>query len=214
MILIGQFDSPPTRRVAISMRMLGMTYDRDTRSVFGDAAALRAINPLGRIPILVLDDGEVLIDSAAILDHLDDRVGPERALVPARGAERRRALQIMALAMGTLEKVGSIVYERFLRPAEKRFEPWLERCRMQVESGLAALEAMTPERGWYLGGPAARQPDITVACVLAYLPLRARDLFPVARYPRLERLLAEAEELPEFAATRAAADETMPSGLG
>jgi glutathione S-transferase len=211
MLLLGQFDSPPTRRVAVSMHMLGIAFDRDTRSVFADADAVRRVNPLGRIPALVLDDGEVLIESGAILDHLDERVGPERALLPARGADRRKALKLIGLAMGTLEKVASMVYERTLRPADKVFEPWLDRCRAQAEGGLAALEAATAA-GWYLGAT-ARQPDITVACVLAYLPLRAPELFPPGRHPRLARLLAAAEALPAFRQTRPAPDEVMPSAL-
>lgn len=211
MILIGQYDSPPTRRVAVSLHLLGVSFERDTRSVFADAEEIRRISPLGRIPALVLDDGDVLIESGAILDHIDEEVGPARALLPARGLERRRALQLMALATGLLDKAGAIVYERNLRPPDRQFEPWLERCRAQAESGLAALEAATGD-GWYLGdGP--RQPDITVACVLAYLPFRAPALFPSGRYPRLERLLAAAEALPAFRATRPAIDETMPGGL-
>lgn len=211
MILVGQYDSPLTRRVAVSLHLLGIKFERDTRSVFADADALRKISPLGRIPALVLDDGEVLIESGAILDHLDEQVGPERALVPPRGRERRRALHLMALATGTLDKVGAIVYERTLRPPDKQFEPWCERCHMQAAGGLAALEAATGD-GWYLGeGP--RQPDLTVACVLAYLPHRAPELFPPGRYPRLERLLAAVEALPEFRITRPATDEVMPGGL-
>ncbi|HEU5057921.1 MAG TPA: glutathione S-transferase family protein [Kofleriaceae bacterium] len=212
MILVGQYDSPPTRRVAVSLHTLGIPFERDTRSVFADADAIRRISPLGRIPALVLDDGEVLIETSAILDHIDEVVGPERALLPARGRERRRALQVVALASGILDKVGTIVYERTLRPADKQFEPWLERCTTQAESGLAALEAVTGE-GWYLGGPAPSQPDIAAACVVAYLPARAPWLFPAGRYPRLERLLADAEALPAFRATRPATDEAMPAGL-
>ena len=68
MILVGQYDSPFVRRVAISLRVLGFAYEHDTRSVFADFDAMRAINPLGRIPSLILPDGETLIDSAAILD--------------------------------------------------------------------------------------------------------------------------------------------------
>lgn len=210
-MLVGQYDSPLTRRVAVSMHLLGIPFERDTRSVFADADAIRRLSPLGRIPALVLDDGEVLIESGAILDHLDDEVGPARALLPRGGLERRRALQLMALATGTLDKAGAIVYERTLRPPDKQFEPWLERCRVQAESGVAALEAATGD-GWYLGdGP--RQPDITVACVVAYLPHPAAGLFPPGRYPRLERLLAAAEEMPAFRATRPRVDETMPAGL-
>ena len=93
MILVGQYDSPFVRRVAVSLRLLGFAYEHDTRSVFGDFESMRRTNPLGRIPSLVLDDGEVLIDSAAILDHLDETVGPARALVPARGADGTRRQQ-------------------------------------------------------------------------------------------------------------------------
>jgi glutathione S-transferase len=82
MILVGQYDSPYVRRVAVSLRVLGFHYQHDTRSVFADFDAMRQINPVGRIPSLVARDGEVLIDSAAILDWLDQMVGPERALVP------------------------------------------------------------------------------------------------------------------------------------
>jgi glutathione S-transferase len=106
MILVGQYDSPYVRRVAISLRVLGFAYEHDTRSVFTDFDAMREINPLGRIPSLMLDDGEVLIDSAAILDWLDQSVGPERALIPPAGPERRRALRLIALATGAIDKVG------------------------------------------------------------------------------------------------------------
>jgi glutathione S-transferase len=100
MILVGQYDSPYVRRVAISLHALGLDFERNTMSVFADADAMRRINPLGRVPSLVLDGGETLLDSAAILDHLDETVGPARALLPPAGAERRRALQIIALATG------------------------------------------------------------------------------------------------------------------
>src|SRR5262250_3233035 len=98
MILVGQFDSPFTRRVAVSLHLLGLPFSRNTLSGFADAVEMRRINPLGRIPSLILDDGEVVIDSAAILDHIDQVVGPERALLPPSGATRRRALKIVALA--------------------------------------------------------------------------------------------------------------------
>src|ERR687898_2565159 len=96
MMLVGQYDSPYVRRVAVSLRVLEFEYEHDTRSVFADFDAMRAINPLGRIPSLVLDGGEVLIDSAAILDWLDQTVGPERALLRPGGTQRRRALRPIA----------------------------------------------------------------------------------------------------------------------
>ena len=91
--LIGHYDSPFVRRVGISLHVLGMPFERELLSVFGDAEEMRAFNPLVRVPALVLDDGECLIDSAAILDHLDEIAGPGRALLPAGGKARRDALQ-------------------------------------------------------------------------------------------------------------------------
>src|SRR5580698_9549001 len=98
MILIGQYDSPFVRRVAIALWLYGFDYDHRPWSVWADAETLAAINPLRRVPTLVLDDGEVLIESGAILDALDQMVGPTRAMLPGSGAARRRALRVCALA--------------------------------------------------------------------------------------------------------------------
>ena len=207
MILVGQFDSPFTRRVAIALHLVGLPFERNTISGFADAEAMRRINPLGRIPSLILDDGEVLIDSAAILDHIDERVGPERALLPPSGPARRAALKIAALASGIVDKAGAIVYEQTLRPVEKRHAPWIERCRVQVDSGLAALEAATGD-GWY-AGDRPMQPDITVACMHDYLRARLPD--PLRPCPKLAAFAERFARLPAFAATVPSPDETMPA---
>jgi glutathione S-transferase len=164
-----------------------------------------------RIPSLVLDDGETLIDSGAILDHIDETVGPERALLPARGAERRRTLKVIALATGAIDKAGAIAYERMLRPPDKVYEPWIDRCRSQLAGALRALDAL-PLSPWLLSQRLG-QTDITVAVMVGYLRLRVPDALPAGVYPNLERLSAACEALPAFIATRPAADEAMPAGL-
>ena len=211
MILVGQYDSPYVRRVAISLHLLGIPFVRDTRGVFSDAEAMRRINPLGRIPSLVLDDGEVLIDSAAILDHIDQVVGGERALVPPSGPARRQALRIIALGSGGVDKAGAIAYERLLRPPEKIYQPWLDRCAEQLGSALNALEALKTSP-WFLGDR-LMQPDIMVGVMLFYLKLRVPDAFPSGRYSALERFSDRCESETTFQKTRPADDETMPSGL-
>ncbi len=213
MILVGQYDSPYVRRVAISLHLLELPFTRNPISVFGDAEAMREINPLGRIPSLVLDDGEVLIDSAAILDHLDEQVGPARALLPVRGEARRTALRIIAIATGAIDKAGAIAYERTLRPLDKQHAPWLERCAVQLASALAALEAAVPQRRevLWLGGERPGQADITVGCALGYLLLRVPEALTAGRMPALERLAAACEDLEAFRGTRPAADEAMPA---
>ncbi len=196
MILVGQYDSPYVRRVAVSLRVLGFSYTHDTRSVFGDFDAMRALNPLGRIPSLVLDDGEVLIDSAAILDWLDQAVGPERALIPPTGAERRRALKRIALATGAIDKIGAATYERLIRPAALRWPEWISRCLTQGTGAIAALAA----EPW----PSAQnldQAEITTACMLRYVQLADSSLLPPGRFPTLDALATRCEALPAFQAT-------------
>lgn len=196
LVLVGQYDSPYVRRVAISLRALGFAYEHDTRSVFGDFDAMRKINPLGRIPALKLPNGEVLIDSAAILDWLDETVGPERALLPRTGAARRRALRLLALATGAIDKLGAVVYERLIRPPAYRWPEWIERCRIQGAGALAALEA----EPWPADAP-LDQAQITTAAMLRWLSIADSELRSAGRFPRLDALSERLEALPEFVAT-------------
>ena len=196
MILVGQYDSPYARRVAISLMTLGIPYEHDTRSVFGDFDSMRRTNPLGRIPSLVLDDGTVLIDSAAILDHLDEQVGPERALLPRAGKARRDALQRIALACGAVDKIGGgHNYERMIRPSRYRWPEWIARTTTQGLGALAALDALD----W--PDAALDQARITAGCALDYVRVTAPELMPEGRYPTLDRLWAALTARPEFQAT-------------
>ena len=196
MILVGQYDSPYVRRVAVSLRLLGFAYRHDTRSVFGDFDSMRQTNPVGRIPSLVLDDGEVLIDSVAILDWLDETVGPKRALLPQSGPARRRALRLVALSTGAIDKAGASAYERIIRPAARRWPEWIARCRQQVEGALAALATES-----WPADTALDQPRITTACMIRYLQMTDPGLLPHGRYPTLESLSERCEARPEFQAT-------------
>jgi len=197
MILVGQYDSPYTRRVAISLRVLGIPYEHDTRSVFGDFDSMRKTNPLGRIPSLVLDDGEVLIDSAAILDWIDETVRPERALLPRQGRARREALRRIALANGAVDKIGGgRNYELLIRPSQYRWPEWIARCTTQGLGALAALEALS-----WPADAAIDQAQITTGCMVAYVKLTAAELMPPGRYPALDALSARLDARPEFQAT-------------
>jgi len=205
MILVGQYDSPYTRRVAVSLGLLGFAFEHDARSVFGDFDSMRTVNPLGRVPSLVLPDGTALIDSAAILDWLDQTVGTERALLPPGGASRQEALQRIALATGTIDKVMAAAYERLVRPAPYRWSDWISRCRTQAEGGLAALAA----RSWPADGP-VDQAGITTACMLRYVRLADPNLLPPGRHPSLDDLSRRYEALPAFRATYPA-DYVVPA---
>ena len=95
MLLIGMFDSPYVRRVAISMRRLGLPFEHRNWSVGADFDRIREFSPLGRVPVLVLEDGTPLVESSAILDAIDDRAEPSRAMLPANGISRREDLRLM-----------------------------------------------------------------------------------------------------------------------
>lgn len=199
MILIGMFDSPFVRRVAVSMNVLGIAFEHRNWSVGKDFELIRQFNPLGRVPTLVLPDGEALIDSAAILDCLDEYAGPERALLPRSGKVRREALRILAVATGAAEKGVVQVYESAFRPPEKRHRPWMERCHAQMRAALSELDrlAQTRAHAW-LAGNRLSQPDITSTCVYTFLvdALALHDA--PAAYPGLASLAGRCEALPEF----------------
>ena len=210
-ILIGMFDSPFVRRVAISMRMLQIDFVHHNWSVGKDFDRIRQFNPLGRVPTLVLEDGSASIESAAILDYLDERAGPDKALLPLAGPRRQAALQVMSIAVGAAEKAVLQIYETVFRPAEKRHEPWVSRCRVQMTAALDALEnwAAATSRGAWLAGSQMTQADITVACMFTFLD-EAMDLSRGdALYTQLRAACARCEALQEFKAFKVTFDKPV-----
>jgi glutathione S-transferase len=204
MILIGMFDSPFVRRVAVSMNCLEMPFEHRSWSVGKDFELIRQFNPLGRVPCLVQTEGDTLIESSAILDFLDESVDPSRALLPRSGDLRRQALHIIAVAIGAAEKGVTQVYESAFRPPEKRYRPWVERCHTQMHAGLAELDRLCQVRdGTWLLGKRMTQADITVACVYTFLSDALALNREGAAYPALASVVAQCEALSEFRSVKA-----------
>jgi len=196
MFLIGQYDTPFVRRTAIALRLYGLPYEHRPWSTFGDAEQVAAYNPVRRVPTLVLDDGEALIESGAILDYLDELVGPDRAMIARAGAERRKHLRITALATGLADKAVSLIYERVLR--KEQLTLWVERCEAQISGVLAVLErerAQVATPYWF--GNRIGHADIAVACALRFTGEAHPHLFD-ARYGALKAHAAACEALPPF----------------
>jgi glutathione S-transferase len=211
MILIGMFDSPFVRRVAISMNLLGIPFEHRNWSVGKDFELIRQFNPLGRVPALVQADGDTLIESSAILDFLDEQVGAERALLPRSGELRREALRIIAVAVGGAEKGVTQVYETAFRPPEKRYRPWVERCHTQTHAALAELDRRCQLRGddWLVGDRLS-QADVTATCVYTFLSDALGLNRDAVVYPALAAIAARCEALPEFQSVKA--DWFAPGG--
>ena len=209
MILVGQYDSPFVRRVAVTLHHYHMPFERNTMSVFGDAARMQKINPLIRIPSLILQSGEVLIDSVAIVDCLDEMAGSARALVPPHGLERRKVLQATALAQGAAEKAGQIAYERFFHPGKSLSLEWEQRCLKQLSAGLKQLESQCGAP-WFFDMHMSHA-DVMTGCMIGYVKLRVPEAFPGAKYPKLHGLSLHCELMAEFVASRISPNETMPA---
>lgn len=199
MRLIGVNRSPFTRRVAITLELYGIAYTQQALSGFADRAAVRASNPLGRIPALVLDSGEALVDSTAIVDHLDEIHGRDRALTPASGPERRHVLKFVAVAMGACDKGLDAAYERNHRPADKVHQPWIDDCMTQMRNALAAIDARAEDGKPYLLFDRLTQAD--VAAFVADRLARGLGVDTRSEMPRLHGLSQRLLEHPAFRST-------------
>lgn len=198
MKLVGMFDSPYVRRVAISMRLLGVDFDHASWSIGKDQAAVAELNPLGTVPFLVLDDGEVIVDSSAILDFVDQLVGPSRALLPTLAEPRRRVLSFVTLALGVADKARLQASEYVFRPAALRHEPYVQRVRGQMLATAAALERTCAARAGtpWLFGDAITQADISLGCALTYA--REAGGLDLAAFPALAARFATVTAMPVF----------------
>lgn len=201
--LIGRNYSPFVRRVATSLSVLDIPYEHEELSVITDRDSVKAVTPLVRVPALILADGETLIDSAAILDAVDQMVGPERALVPANGPDRRAVLKLVALAVGACEKMVSAYYERTRRPAEYLYEAWATQCEDQARAALATLDEAVAA-GTPLHGGRLTQADISAVIAYDFARLtQPESLAPDGMYPHLAAYSKALNALPAFAKTQA-----------
>jgi glutathione S-transferase len=197
MILIGQYDSGFVRRIGIALTLYNIPFEHRPWSVFGDAERLKDINPLVRVPTLILDNGDVLVDSHAMIDYLDHLVGPTRALLPQAEPLRHQALKVVTLATGVLDKGVSRFYEQRLHDTVS--PSLMARLTGQIQGALQAMETERAARKTpYWFGTNMTHADITVTCMLRHMGEAQPDIFEGAPYPALAAHAAGMEELPVF----------------
>ena len=203
MKLIGSYRSPFTRRVAISMNVLAIPFELQELLASKDREAVARYHPLKRVPALVWDDGEVLVESSAILDAIDDMVGPERTLVPPTGEERRRVMKITSIALGTIDKAQWAHYESRYHPPEKVHQPWIDHNEDQVLSGLAYLNNVAKgagSDGWLGEQHQMTQADITGTVAYSFVHAFRPRLSVADRYEDLRRMAERCEAMDAFRA--------------
>ncbi len=205
MVLRSSPASPFGRKVRIAIALLGL--DGETRVEPADtnnlADPLRRQNPLGKIPVLIAEDGSAYYDSRVILEFLDERAGGGK-IIPRDVHRRLAALRLQALCDGILDASILIVYESRWRAREHHEQKWLDHQAGKVTRALAELESNPPA----LDAAPASLPNvgqIALACALGYRDFRFGKSWR-AEHPRLVGWLDEfAARVPAFAAT-------VPSG--
>jgi len=201
MILVGRLLSPFVRRVAATLNFYGIEYEHQPLQHTGDdAPQLRQLNPVGRVPALVLDDESILVDSAAILDFLDRSVGVSKTLTPLDGAERTRIMNLTGVAVGGVEKAIVTAYEVRFRPEERRHQPWVDRCSDQTRTAFEWLDSQLTH-DWFCGGQMS-QADLTTAVSWQFMGTATPALRESISAPRLDALVERMMQHTEFSSTR------------
>ena len=200
LILRSSPASPFGRKIKIAAALLGLSdkIEVNAADTMDPNEPLRRQNPLGKIPTLLLENGEALYDSRVIVEYLDHLAGGGK-IIPA-GAERFAALRLQALADGIMDAALLQVYEGRWRSEDRHEAKWLAHQADKVERGLAEAEAhhATPTSAHHIG-------DIALACALGYLDLRLGGRWRTG-HPKLVAWLADFEKrVPAFAKTQVAA---------
>lgn len=188
MILIGRNMSPFVRRTSTIMRLLEVKFEQRFLATADDMVEIKTINPLGRVPSLILDDGEILIDSSAIIDFILEAYDPLGTLLPKLGLERRKVLRTTAVAHGVMEKGVASSYEKTRRPKDKISNEWLRYVDAQIEQGLTELEKITNLKVEWLHGKNITVADVTVICAFDYISSRNPALVEKNNFGALRNL--------------------------
>ncbi|ADW76457.1 MULTISPECIES: glutathione S-transferase [Rahnella] len=197
MVLIGMLDSPYVRRVAICMKVLGIDFEHRPLSVFADFETLVKINPAVKVPTLITQDNQVLMDSTLIISYLEKLSTRSLGNPPESGPEGLRELCLTGLALTACEKAVQLVYERRLRPEEKQHQPWVDRVTRQLRGTWQMLDDSLQESA----------PDIltvagiSIAVAWSFTVSMLPDIMNADQYAQANSFTQRAEQRPQFLAT-------------
>jgi glutathione S-transferase len=198
MKLIASPTSPYVRKVRIALAEKRIEYTLVLDSPWAPGNTVADINPLGKIPVLVLDDGTALFDSRVIVEYLDT-VSPVTRLIPEPSRQRIAVRRCEALADGICDAAAAIVLER-KRPAQQQSTDWIERQQRKVVLGVKELAKDLGEKPWCCGESYSLA-DIAAGCALGYLDLRQPELAWRVDYHPLALLADKLVLRPSFADT-------------
>lgn len=210
MKLVGQYDSPFVRRAAIALHHHGVAFERHVISTFAHLDENLAINPLGKVPTLLLSDGTPVFDSRLIVEYLEAGAAAEKRLTVSDPADYIAMLQLEAVGIGLAEKT----YERGIEFARRapgtQDMAWVERLERQIASSLVWLEARS--RPGTLVSDRLTRADLAVATAATFLSEKQPQLYDRERYKGLDGHRRFCEALPSFEAAAYSASEAKATG--
>ena len=201
MKLIGNYLSHFVRRVAIPLEIYGLEYELIEASVATDQDIIRQHSKLARIPSLVLDDGEVLIDSDYILVEIDAMVPESSRLLP--GVPGREYGQVIASLTGAMDKATAWFYELHRRPKELVWDEWGEHLRSQLAGGVLQVEErveLAPDETFLFDNKMTHA-DIAVGLIYPLAAMAAPDVVSEESCPRLSQLSSHMNAMDAFKKT-------------
>ncbi len=201
MKLIGSLTSPYVRKVRVVLAEKKLDYQFELENVWAPDSTIQHLNPLGKVPSLVMEDGNVMIDSRVMVEYLDT-LTPVCKLLPPNGRERADIKCWEALADGLLDAAVLVRLERTLRPPEQQSADWIARQLGKVTLSLAALSERLGEQP-YCAGNHYSLADVCVGCTLGWLSFRFPEITWRDAHPNLARLFDKLSE-------RASFKETVP----
>jgi glutathione S-transferase len=196
MILIGQYDSPFVRRVAVTLQLYKLHYEHRPWSAVGDADKIAEVNPLMRVPTLITSEGEAITDSGTIVQMLDHMAG-FGAFLSRNWPQQSEVLRLAAFAAGTADKALALIYEAAFHDGAKPF--WRERLERQVADTLALLdrERATRNTPW-LFGERLSHADVMLGTMLCFVREALPGRFGLDGFKALKKHGKACEALPEF----------------
>jgi glutathione S-transferase len=196
MILVGRYLSPFVRRVGVTLQWLDIPYEHRSLSPALDADAVRPFNPMIKVPALVLDDGEILIESSAILDSILETV-PGQTMLPAGGLARRKVLQQCGITTNALDKSVAAVYEQIKRPKDKIHQPFLDTLIAQAKAGMDQINEQVAT-GKFAGVKNPTVADITAAVGYTFMNAMLPQACNAEQHPALAKFASEFEQTDAF----------------
>lgn len=190
--------SPFARKARIAMMDKKIECETVVDIPWEPTTAVPGLNPLGKIPVLVLDDESTLFDSRVIVEYFDS-MSPVAKLIPENGRPRIVVKRWEALADGISDAAAMIFIER-RRPLERQDDSWIGRQQSKIERGLAVLAEELGDKPWCIG-ETYNLADIAVGCTLGYLELRFAEINWRRKYPNLAALSEKLSQRPSFIET-------------